>query len=134
MTETLRTPKILTRELVSLPLGVSMLRYGQHPEDRADELMKLHRILGECSSIHFSVKRSSKEAYSVDIKKCRVPSAQGGRVDVEQSFAGLIGDTFELGYGQRATIVSFTDGKLIVCFTKVERGSGYHKLKVHEEA
>ncbi len=106
-------------QTVTLPLGMSKFSYGAHADNRQEELLLLHEVLGKCNSMTFSVKRFSEKCISVDIVYRNVPEARGGQIDkLEDSFAGLVGDTIQLLNGRRVSIDGCENNEVTLSFHK----------------
>lgn len=97
------------RHRLVLPLGVT------HIQDRDAQLEMARKAFGGFVRMTFTVTRTSREAYQVQIHHHDVPTARGGRMDLDETVGGLIGDTHQLGYDRKLTFSEVgADGSLTI--------------------
>ena len=87
---------------ITLPLGISRAH-------ETEDIEGLRNVLGRFEFIDFNVARISNSAYTIRIKRSRVPEAHGGTMELDETVGGLVGDLLRLTYGQHAELLGSDD-------------------------
>jgi hypothetical protein len=99
--------------VITLPVGISRAR-------EKEDIKALREVFGDFEFIDFNVMSLAENAFSIRIKRSRVPKAGGGVMDVDETVGGLLFGRLRLTYGERVEFSQADPDWVKVRFTSHE--------------
>lgn len=96
-----------------IPLGISRALVRE-------DIEQLRAIFGNFEFIDFNLARIGKQAFSLRIKRSRVPT-HGGAMDIDETVGGFVDDTLRLTYGERVEFLGLLGSQINIRFTSFRK-------------
>jgi hypothetical protein len=100
--------------VIEVCLGISRAR-------TEEDLENLHEVLGSFEFIDFNLARVGERAFSLRIKRSRVPNAQQSVMTIDETVGGLLDDNLRLTYGEHVEFLEHFGSAVRVRFTSWQK-------------
>ena len=94
-------------------LGYNPTIGGCYPNTPHEEIKE---VWGEFDSMRIKISRLGEKVFQINIVAKGVPTAQQDTMIIDDTVAGMIGDTLFLSYGRKIQIVEYTSKGLEIKF------------------